>query len=158
MCADKEDFHKCPQGTHVCRQRGLSQMPTGHTCVQTKRTFTNAHRAHMCADKEDFHKYPQGTHVCRQRGLSQMPTGHTCVKTKRILTLYSIDAHYDTSTTDRFRKHCGKTRNCNEQFILFPQCFLLIQIILSPFLHILTSYLYLLLKLKSLKLAYQVKG
>ena len=26
------------------------------------------------------------------------------------LTLYSIDRHFDTSTTDRFWKHCGKRR------------------------------------------------
>ena len=41
----------------------------------------------------------------------------------------------------------------NEQFLLSPHCFLLSQIIESPFVHILTSYLYLLLNWKSLKLA-----
>ena len=44
----------------------------------------------------------------------------------------------------------------NKQFLLFTQCFLLIQIIVSPLIHIL--YLYLLLNWKSLKLAYQLKG
>ena len=36
------------------------------------------------------------------------------------------------------RKHYGKMwRNCcNEQFLLFPQCFLLNQIIVSPFVYI----------------------
>ena len=29
------------------------------------------------------------------------------------LTFYSIDTHFDASTTDRFRKHCGKRRNCS---------------------------------------------
>ena len=45
-----------------------------------------------------------------------------------------------------------------EQFLLSPQCFLLNQIIISPFVHFFTSYLYLLLNWKSLKLAYEVKG
>ena len=46
----------------------------------------------------------------------------------------------------------------NEQFLLFPQCFLLSQIIVSSFVHILPSYLHFLLNLKSQELAYQVKG
>ena len=46
----------------------------------------------------------------------------------------------------------------NKQFLLFPQCFLLNQIIVPLFVHTLTSYLYLLLNLKSVELAYQVKG
>ena len=41
----------------------------------------------------------------------------------KALTLYSIDTHFDALTTDSFR---------NEQFLLFPQCFLLNQIIVSP--------------------------
>ena len=44
----------------------------------------------------------------------------------------------------------------DEQFLLFPHCFLRKKIIVSPFVH--NSYLYLLLNLKSLKLAYGVKG
>ena len=28
------------------------------------------------------------------------------------LTLYSIDTHFNTSTTNSFWKHCGKRRNC----------------------------------------------
>ena len=47
---------------------------------------------------------------------------------------------------------------CNEQFLLFQQCFLLNQKIVSPFVNILTSYLYLLLNWKSPKLAYEAKG
>ena len=46
----------------------------------------------------------------------------------------------------------------NEQFFLLSQCFLLNQIIVSPSVQFLTSYLYLLLNWKSLKLACQVKG
>ena len=45
-------------------------------------------------------------------------------------TLYSIDTHFDTSTTDNFGKHR------NEQFLVFPQCFLFNQIIVSQFVHI----------------------
>ena len=29
------------------------------------------------------------------------------------LTLYSIDTHFDPSTTESFLKHCGKRRNCS---------------------------------------------
>ena len=46
----------------------------------------------------------------------------------------------------------------NEQFLLFPQCFLLNQKTVAHLSMFLTSYLYWLLNLKSLKLAYQVKG
>ena len=44
------------------------------------------------------------------------------------------------------------------QFLLFPQCFLLNQIIVSQFVHIFELQLSLLLNLQSLKLAYQVEG
>ena len=46
----------------------------------------------------------------------------------------------------------------NEQFLLFPQCFLLNQIIVSPFVHIFDIISFLLLKWKNPKLAYEVKG
>ena len=46
----------------------------------------------------------------------------------------------------------------NEQFLLFPQCFLLKQKIYSHLSKFLTSYLYLLLNWKSPKLACEVKG
>ena len=52
-------------------------------------------------------------------------------------TLYSIDTHFDTSTTDSFENIVGKGEiACNKQFLLFPQCFLLNQIIVSPFVQI----------------------
>ena len=45
------------------------------------------------------------------------------------LALYSIDNHADTSTTD-FENIVGKWEIArNGQFLLFPQCFLLIQIV-----------------------------
>ena len=76
-----------------------------------------------------------------------------------LLTLYSmIDTHFDASTT-AFENIVGKGEiACNEQFLLYPQCFLLNQIIVPHLSICLTSYLYLVLNWKSLKLAYQVKG
>ena len=46
----------------------------------------------------------------------------------------------------------------NEQFLLFPQCFLLNQITVSPFVHIFYIIPLLVAELESPKLAYQVKG
>ena len=57
-------------------------------------------------------------------------------KTKRSLTLYSIDTHFDASATV-FENIVGKGEiAANKQFLLFPQCFLPNQIIVSPFVHI----------------------
>ena len=57
--------------------------------------------------------------------------------TKNQLTLYSIDTHLDASTTDSFENIVRKEEIArNEQFLLFPQYFLLNQIIVSPFVHI----------------------
>ena len=77
------------------------------------------------------------------------------------LTLYSMRTHFDASTTDSFLKNIVEKEEIarNEQFLLFPQCFLLNQItvsllILSIFL---TSYLYLLMNRKTSKLAYEAK-
>ena len=53
-----------------------------------------------------------------------------------ILTFYSIDTHFDASTTEVFKNIAGKGEIArNEQFLLFPQCFLLNQIFVSPFHH-----------------------
>ena len=44
--------------------------------------------------------------------------------TQSYLTLYSIDTHFNPSTTDSFWKHCGKRRNCSQQAIFsFPTLF-----------------------------------
>ena len=52
-------------------------------------------------------------------------------------TLYSIDTDFDTSTLDSFENLVGKGEIAlNEQFLLFPQGFLLIHIMYSPFVHI----------------------
>ena len=56
------------------------------------------------------------------------------------LTLYSTETHFDASKTGSFfffENIAGKGEiACNEQFFLFPQCFLINQIIVSPFVHI----------------------
>ena len=53
-----------------------------------------------------------------------------------MLTLYSIDTRFDQQHT-AFESIVGKGGIArNEQFLLFPQCFLLNQIIVSPFVHI----------------------
>ena len=74
-----------------------------------------------------------------------------------VLSLYSIDTHFDASTPTAFENIVGKGEIArNKQFLFFPQCFILNQIFVSSFIHILI--LKNLLNLKSLELAYQVKG
>ena len=54
-----------------------------------------------------------------------------------ILTLYSINTHFNASTTNSFENIMGKREIARkEQFPFFPQSFLLNQIIVSPFVHI----------------------
>ena len=50
----------------------------------------------------------------------------------------SLDNHFNTSLTDcSFKNIVGKGEiACNEQSLLFPQCFLLKQIIVYQFVHI----------------------
>ena len=51
-------------------------------------------------------------------------------------TLYSIDPRFYASTT-AFENIVGKKEiACNEQFLLFPKCFLFNQKIISPFVNI----------------------
>ena len=59
-----------------------------------------------------------------------------CVCSTSLLTLYSIDTHFDASTT-AFENIVGKGEIAhNKQFLLFPQCFLLNQITVSQLVHI----------------------
>ena len=52
------------------------------------------------------------------------------------LNPYSIDTHFDASTT-AFENIVGKGEiACNEQFLLFPLCYQLNQVTVSPFVHI----------------------
>ena len=73
------------------------------------------------------------------------------------LTLYSIDTNLTHQQQTAVENIVAKEEIArNEQFLLFPQCFLLNE--LYPHLSVfLTSYLYLLLNWKSPKLAYWVK-
>ena len=53
------------------------------------------------------------------------------------LSLYSTDTHFNASTTDSFINIVGKEEIAhNEQFLLFPHCFLLNQKIAAPFVNI----------------------
>ena len=53
------------------------------------------------------------------------------------ITLYSIYTHFDALTTDSIENIVGKGEiACSEQFLLFPLCFPLNQITVSPFVHI----------------------
>ena len=55
----------------------------------------------------------------------------------KALTLYSIDTHFNASTQTAFENIVGKEEIAhNDQFLLFPQCFLLKQKIVSPFVNI----------------------
>ena len=55
---------------------------------------------------------------------------------KQLLILYSIDTHFDKSS-EQLLKTFLKTKKLlvNKQFLLFPQCFLLNQIIVSLFVY-----------------------
>ena len=73
-----------------------------------------------------------------------------------VKTLYSIDTHQQQTA---FENIVGKEEIAHyEQFLLFPQCFVLNLIIVPSLSIFLTSYFYLLLNWKSPKLAYEVKG
>ena len=53
------------------------------------------------------------------------------------LTLYCVNSLLNASTTDSFENTVGKEEIArNEQFLLFPQCFLLNQKLVSPFVNI----------------------
>ena len=59
------------------------------------------------------------------------------IKSDSNLTLYSIDTYLTQQQQTVFENIVGKGEiGRNEQFLLSPQCFLLNQIILSPFVHI----------------------
>ena len=63
---------------------------------------------------------------------------HLTAMFRNELTLYSIDTHFNASTKTAFENIVGKEEIArNEQFLLFPQCFLLDQKIVSPFVNIL---------------------
>ena len=99
---------------------------------------------------------------------------------KELMHIPLLHAHFDASAMNEvlrpvdIKGHIGKTPHQqqtafenivgkgeiarNEQFLLFPQCFLLNEKIVPHLSIFLTSYFYLLLNWKSPKLAYEVKG
>ena len=53
------------------------------------------------------------------------------------ITLFSIDTHFDASIKTALENIVEKEEIArNDQFLLFQQCFLLNQVIVSPFVHI----------------------
>ena len=80
-----------------------------------------------------------------------------CYLQPHLLTLYSIDTHFDASIA--FENIVEKEEIArNEQFLLFSKCFLINQIYVPHLSIFFRSYSYLLLNWKSPKLAYEVKG
>ena len=80
--------------------------------------------------------------------------------TNNILILYSVDTHFDASRQQTaFENIVGKEEiACNKQFFLFPQCFLLSQIIVSPFVHILDIVSVFAVELEETKIGISGKG
>ena len=84
------------------------------------------------------------------------------------LILYSIDAHFDATTTEFCWKYCGKQTAFenivgkggiarNEQFLLFPQRFLFDHILVYPFIHIFGHHIFICCWMgREPKLTYQV--
>ena len=69
------------------------------------------------------------------------------------LTLYSINTHFDASTKSAFENIVGKGEIArNEQFLLFPRCFQLNQIIVSPYVHIFDMISFIAAKLEEPKI------
>ena len=75
-----------------------------------------------------------------------------------VLTLYSIDTHFAHQQQTAFENIVGKEEIArDEQFLLFPQCFLLNQITVSPFVHIFDIISLFAAELEEPKLPYKVK-
>ena len=76
------------------------------------------------------------------------------------LTLYSIDTHFKASTIDNFLKTLWEKKKLlvTSNFFFFHIVFYSIRKLYPYWSIFLTVYLYLLLKWKSQKLAYEVKG
>ena len=79
-------------------------------------------------------------------------SGYQVKQHDRPLTLYSTDTHFNASRTDSFRKHC------DEQFLLFQQCFQLNQVTVSPYVHIFDIISLFAVELKKRKIGISGKG
>ena len=76
-----------------------------------------------------------------------------------ILTLYSIDTHFDASATDSLENVVEKGEIAHiVQFLLVPQCFLLNQIIVPPFVHIVDIISLFVTELEEPKIGVSCKG
>ena len=82
---------------------------------------------------------------CLEAWKPQLKTGGMIVLIIRLislsnipnLTLYSINTQFDVAKWTAFENIVGKEEIAhNEQFLLFPQCFLLNQVTVPPFVHI----------------------
>ena len=77
----------------------------------------------------------------------------------KFLTLYSIDTHFDASTTEIFEDIVGKGEFAsNKQFLHFPHCFLLNQKIVSPFVHVFDTISLVAFELEEPKIGISGKG
>ena len=81
----------------------------------------------------------QSVYVCTVQWLKVLlsPNSKSSTKQSGLLFLNFIDTNFNASTTDRFENIVGKEEIAhNEQFLLFQQCSLLDQKIVSPFVKI----------------------
>ena len=76
------------------------------------------------------------------------------------LTLYSIDTHFNASTRDIFLKTLWEKKKLlvTSNFFFFPQCFLLNQKIVSPFINIFDIISLFAAEMEEPKLGIEVKG
>ena len=89
------------------------------------------------SDKHIFAKIPGGVGTPGPRSGSAHVILMSVQHIKFDIRVISPLPHRYSSTVDSFRKHCGKKEIArNEQFLLFPQCFLLNQKIISLFINI----------------------
>ena len=96
---------------------------TGGTSVRSKNIFT------------DISRYPTGKHEIKCRSKFFSPLLHSLVNlVYRIVAQVLISSHQQQTA---FENIVGKEEIArNEQFLLFPQCFLFKQKIVSPFVNV----------------------
>ena len=75
------------------------------------------------------------------------------------VTLHSTDTHFEASKADTFENIVGKGEIArNEQFLFFPQCFLLYRISVSPFFHMFDIMYLFAVELEEFKFGISGKG
>ena len=74
-------------------------------------------------------------HIWQTQSFLKQIDAFMCLQYKSFIPL--LHTHFDASTKSAFENIVGKGEIArNKQFLLFPQCFLLNQIIVSPFVYI----------------------